>query len=46
PNKLDLSYYGLDEFKKPEFKGYGPENSKQEFNVICDKESDNFKEYV
>ncbi|GJR01078.1 hypothetical protein Tco_0524062 [Tanacetum coccineum] len=27
PNKLDLSYYGLDEFKEPEFKGYGPENS-------------------
>ncbi|GKE70008.1 retrovirus-related pol polyprotein from transposon TNT 1-94, partial [Tanacetum coccineum] len=28
PNKLDLSYSGLDEFKEPEFKGYGPENSK------------------
>ncbi|GJV36482.1 hypothetical protein Tco_1408959 [Tanacetum coccineum] len=26
PKKLDLSYSGLDEFKKPEFKGYGPEN--------------------
>ncbi|GJU70901.1 ribonuclease H-like domain-containing protein [Tanacetum coccineum] len=26
PNKLDLSYSGLDEFKEPEFKGYGPEN--------------------
>ncbi|GJZ45881.1 hypothetical protein Tco_0593477, partial [Tanacetum coccineum] len=24
PNKLDLSYSGLDEFKEPEFKGYGP----------------------
>ncbi|GJR25526.1 ribonuclease H-like domain-containing protein [Tanacetum coccineum] len=43
PNKLDLSYSGLDEFKKPEFKGYGPENSKQESNVVCDKESDNSK---
>ncbi|GJU26676.1 reverse transcriptase domain-containing protein [Tanacetum coccineum] len=27
PNKLDLSYSGLDEFKEPEFKGYGPENN-------------------
>ncbi|GJU69375.1 putative ribonuclease H-like domain-containing protein [Tanacetum coccineum] len=44
PNKLDLSYSGLDEFKEPEFKGYGPENSKQESNVVCDKESDNSKE--
>ncbi|GJY08248.1 putative reverse transcriptase domain-containing protein [Tanacetum coccineum] len=26
PNKLDLSYSGLDEFKGPEFKGYGPKN--------------------
>ncbi|GJV83807.1 hypothetical protein Tco_1523705 [Tanacetum coccineum] len=26
PNKLDLSYSGLDEFKEPEFKGYGYEN--------------------
>ncbi|GJU78154.1 ribonuclease H-like domain-containing protein [Tanacetum coccineum] len=43
-NKLDLSYSGLDEFKEPEFKGYGPENSKQESNVVCDKESDNSKE--
>ncbi|GKA85067.1 hypothetical protein Tco_0806721 [Tanacetum coccineum] len=44
PNKLDLSYSGLDEFKEPEFKGYGPENSKQESNVVCEKESDNSKE--
>ncbi|GKE30759.1 putative ribonuclease H-like domain-containing protein, partial [Tanacetum coccineum] len=44
PNKLDLSYSGLDEFKEPEFKGYDPENSKQESNVICEKESDNSKE--
>ncbi|GJU02769.1 putative ribonuclease H-like domain-containing protein [Tanacetum coccineum] len=28
----------------PEFKGYGPENSKQESNVVCDKELDNSKE--
>ncbi|GKD93352.1 hypothetical protein Tco_1373189, partial [Tanacetum coccineum] len=32
PNKLDMSYSGLDEFKEPEFKGYGPEN-KQESQV-------------
>ncbi|GKB59209.1 hypothetical protein Tco_0915395 [Tanacetum coccineum] len=37
PKKLDLSYSGLDEFKEPEFKGYGLENSKQESNVVCDK---------
>ncbi|GJY09909.1 putative ribonuclease H-like domain-containing protein [Tanacetum coccineum] len=42
PNKLDLSYSGLDEFKEPEFKGYGPENNKKESNVV--KESDNSKE--
>ncbi|GJW41820.1 putative ribonuclease H-like domain-containing protein [Tanacetum coccineum] len=44
PNKLDLSYYGLDEFKEPEFKGYGPKDSEQESNVVCDKKSDNSKE--
>ncbi|GJT26387.1 putative ribonuclease H-like domain-containing protein, partial [Tanacetum coccineum] len=44
PNKLDLSYSGLDEFKEPEFKGYGHENSKKESNVGCEKESDNSKE--
>ncbi|GKD38073.1 hypothetical protein Tco_1258280 [Tanacetum coccineum] len=44
PKKLDLSYSGLDEFKEPEFKGYGPENSEQESNVVCDKKSDNSKE--
>ncbi|GJW03490.1 hypothetical protein Tco_1562346 [Tanacetum coccineum] len=43
-SKLDLSYSGLDEFKEPEFKGYGPENSKQESNVVCETESDNSKE--
>ncbi|GJS00117.1 hypothetical protein Tco_0316625 [Tanacetum coccineum] len=43
PNKLDLSYSSLDEFKEPEFKGYGPEKSKQESNFVCDKESENSK---
>ncbi|GJU65531.1 putative ribonuclease H-like domain-containing protein, partial [Tanacetum coccineum] len=42
PNKLDLSYSSLDEFKEPEFKGYGPENSKKESNIV--KELDNSKE--
>ncbi|GJY28774.1 putative ribonuclease H-like domain-containing protein [Tanacetum coccineum] len=44
PKKLDLSYSGLDEFKEPEFKGYGSENSEQESNVVCHKKSDNSKE--
>ncbi|GJT36097.1 putative ribonuclease H-like domain-containing protein [Tanacetum coccineum] len=44
PKKLDLSYYGLDEFKEPEFKGYGSENSKQESNIVCDQKLDNSKE--
>ncbi|GKA22554.1 ribonuclease H-like domain-containing protein, partial [Tanacetum coccineum] len=44
PNKLDLSYSGLDEFKEPEFKGYSPENNKKESNVVCENESDKSKE--
>ncbi|GJV33216.1 hypothetical protein Tco_1393616 [Tanacetum coccineum] len=44
PKKLDMSYSGLDEFKEPEFKGYGPENSEQESDVVCDKKSYNSKE--
>ncbi|GJV35226.1 putative ribonuclease H-like domain-containing protein [Tanacetum coccineum] len=43
PNKLDLSYSGLNEFKEPEFKGYSLEKSKQEYNVVCEKESENSK---
>ncbi|GKF20855.1 hypothetical protein Tco_0069493 [Tanacetum coccineum] len=42
--KLDLSYFGLDEFKEPEFKGYGSQDSKKESNVVCDKKSDDSKE--
>ncbi|GJR45026.1 putative ribonuclease H-like domain-containing protein [Tanacetum coccineum] len=34
PKKLDLSYSGLNEFKDPEFKSYGSEDSKQESNII------------
>ncbi|GKF66768.1 hypothetical protein Tco_0193285 [Tanacetum coccineum] len=37
PKMLDLSYSGLDEFKHPEFKSYGFEDSKQESNIVCDK---------
>ncbi|GKE05813.1 hypothetical protein Tco_1397831 [Tanacetum coccineum] len=37
PKKLDLSYSGLDEFKEPEFKAYGSEDSNQKSNVVCDK---------
>ncbi|GJX86150.1 putative ribonuclease H-like domain-containing protein [Tanacetum coccineum] len=44
PKKFDLSYYGLDEFKEPEFKAYGSEVSEQESNVVCDKKSDDSKE--
>ncbi|GJV59053.1 hypothetical protein Tco_1465153 [Tanacetum coccineum] len=39
-----LSYSGLDEFKEPEFKGYGSENSKQESNIVCDQKLDDSKE--
>ncbi|GJT35270.1 ribonuclease H-like domain-containing protein [Tanacetum coccineum] len=42
-NKLDLSYSGLDEFKEPEFKGYGPENNKKESNVVCENSSNETK---
>ncbi|GJR08716.1 putative ribonuclease H-like domain-containing protein [Tanacetum coccineum] len=44
PKKLDLSYSGLDEFKDPEFKSYGSEESKQESNIVSDKKSDASKE--
>ncbi|GKA20238.1 ribonuclease H-like domain-containing protein [Tanacetum coccineum] len=43
-SELDLSYSGLDEFKEPEFKSYGSKDSKKEFNIVCDKKSDDSKE--
>ncbi|GJZ67958.1 putative ribonuclease H-like domain-containing protein [Tanacetum coccineum] len=43
-SELDMSYSGLDDFKEPEFKGYGSEVSKKESNVVCDKKLDDFKE--
>ncbi|GJS77007.1 putative ribonuclease H-like domain-containing protein [Tanacetum coccineum] len=42
--KLDLSYSGLDEFKDPEFKIYGSEESKKESNIVYDKKLDASKE--
>nr|GEV86632.1 hypothetical protein [Tanacetum cinerariifolium] len=44
PTKLNLSYSGLDEFKEPEFKGYGPRDSKLESNINHDQKSDDSKE--
>ncbi|GKG63173.1 hypothetical protein Tco_0638820, partial [Tanacetum coccineum] len=41
---LDLSYSGLDEFKEPEFNGYGPKDTGLEPTIVCDKESDNSEE--
>ncbi|GKG57761.1 hypothetical protein Tco_0587359, partial [Tanacetum coccineum] len=37
PKKLDLSYSSLDEFKEPEFKSYGSEDSKKESNISLDE---------
>ncbi|GJU85161.1 putative ribonuclease H-like domain-containing protein [Tanacetum coccineum] len=44
PNKLDLSYSGLDEFKEPEFNGYGPRDTVLKSTIECDNESENSKE--
>ncbi|GJR02290.1 putative ribonuclease H-like domain-containing protein [Tanacetum coccineum] len=44
PTKLDLSYSGLDEFKEPEFNGYGPRDTVLESTKDCSKESNNSKE--
>nr|GEW06538.1 hypothetical protein [Tanacetum cinerariifolium] len=44
PTKLDLAYSGLDEFKEPEFKGYGPRDSKLESNINHDKKLNDSKE--
>ncbi|GJV20470.1 putative ribonuclease H-like domain-containing protein [Tanacetum coccineum] len=45
PNKLDLSYLVLDRIQRALVKGYGPKDSEQESNVVCDnKKSDNSKE--
>ncbi|GJX99429.1 retrovirus-related pol polyprotein from transposon TNT 1-94 [Tanacetum coccineum] len=38
-----MSYSGLNEFKEPEFQSYGPRDSNQKSNIVCDK-SDNSKE--
>nr|GEW41477.1 hypothetical protein [Tanacetum cinerariifolium] len=44
PTKLDLSYSSLDEFKEPEFKGYGPRDSRLESNINHDQKSNDSKE--
>ncbi|GJX92081.1 hypothetical protein Tco_0345407 [Tanacetum coccineum] len=41
PKKLDLSYYGLDEFKEPEYKGYGSQNSKVNYNYTTKRTHSN-----
>ncbi|GJU54261.1 ribonuclease H-like domain-containing protein, partial [Tanacetum coccineum] len=44
PTPLDLSYSGLEEFKQPEVKEYGPRDSSLKPTIGCDKESNNSKE--
>ncbi|GJW81705.1 putative ribonuclease H-like domain-containing protein [Tanacetum coccineum] len=44
PTRLDLSYSGLDEFKEPEFNGYGPRDYGLKPTIVCGKESDNSEE--
>ncbi|GKE38880.1 hypothetical protein Tco_1462285, partial [Tanacetum coccineum] len=46
PKKLDLSYSGLDEFKEPEFKGYGPENISQDKSSFVESSPNVDKETV
>ncbi|GKG36137.1 hypothetical protein Tco_0443815, partial [Tanacetum coccineum] len=44
PTKHDLSYSCLDEFKEPEFNGYGPRDTVLKSTIKCDSESDNYRE--
>ncbi|GKE16717.1 putative ribonuclease H-like domain-containing protein, partial [Tanacetum coccineum] len=44
PTKLDLYYSGLNEFKEPEFNGYGPRDTVLKSTIDCDSEYENFKE--
>nr|GEU56035.1 retrovirus-related Pol polyprotein from transposon TNT 1-94 [Tanacetum cinerariifolium] len=39
PTKLDLSYSGLDEFKEPKFKGYGPRDKQVSYDTSSFVES-------
>ncbi|GKB08976.1 ribonuclease H-like domain-containing protein [Tanacetum coccineum] len=41
PLKLDLSYFGLEEFQQPEFEGYGPKTSKNVSDNISDEIREN-----
>ncbi|GKC31725.1 putative ribonuclease H-like domain-containing protein [Tanacetum coccineum] len=38
---LDLSYSGLDEFKEPEFQGYGPRDTLLKSNFVSEENTDN-----
>ncbi|GJZ25613.1 hypothetical protein Tco_0569866 [Tanacetum coccineum] len=41
PPIIDLSHSGIEKFKEPEFKGYGPENNKKESNEwVSDNEDE------
>ncbi|GKD20958.1 ribonuclease H-like domain-containing protein [Tanacetum coccineum] len=37
PSRVDLSYSGLEEFKQPEFKGYGSKSSEKESQNVCNE---------
>nr|GEU75440.1 hypothetical protein [Tanacetum cinerariifolium] len=44
PIKFDLSYSGLDKFKEPKFKSYGPRDNKLKSNIFHDQKLDDSKE--
>ncbi|GJR68724.1 putative ribonuclease H-like domain-containing protein [Tanacetum coccineum] len=46
PTKLDLSYSGLDEFKEPEFKGYGPKDITEDTSTFVESPLNVDKEIV
>ncbi|GJU60037.1 hypothetical protein Tco_1237803, partial [Tanacetum coccineum] len=43
PPIIDLSHSGIEKFKEPEFKGYGPENNKKESNGVSKNSSNETK---
>ncbi|GJU85186.1 hypothetical protein Tco_1292732 [Tanacetum coccineum] len=46
PKKLDLSYYGLDEFKEPEFKGFVKEQVSEDTSSLVESSLNVDKETV